>query len=835
MMTTTYDEAVPDSPAPPADEPSRSPRAGREGHTRERSPLGGFGRAALTGGLLVAAIGIVEMVAWHLHWTEVLQVREKFTPMVYNTALALAVTGVAIASSVRGPRRWLWVAGGFDVTLGLTILAQHIFGLDLQLDDLFLRAYLVGSSGHPGLMPVNAAVCFVATGAALVIWRPDAERWRAEAPTAAATVVASIAVTALFGYLVGLPVGGDWRSLITMAWPAALAMALMAASLFALTFATRTQQNAQPSGWIAVPAGAAAFVVIALAWQVFIDMGNTASVSRIEASRAALFLASMTGALLALTTWLAQHAVSRRRRAEVLTAQLREEMVLRRQAEIAVCDSERLLFQFLDAIPVGVLISEADGRPYYANRLAKSLLGASADASVTLDQLAGAHLTVGTGTEAHHPPERLPMQRACAGESSHVDDLELHRPEGVVPLEMWGTPLTDDTGQVRFGLAAFVDISQRRKTEQTLAQHAALLDIAHDVIYMKDADNCITYWNRGAEVTYGWTREQAVGRIVSSLLQTQFPMPFEAIQAILRRDGHWDGELVQHDKSGERVIVTSRFVADLNPDGTLATVMAINTDITVRKRVQAELARLAVEREELNVELKRSNDELEQFAYVASHDLSEPLRAISGPVSLLARRYQGQLDADADRFIGFAVDGCERMQTLINDLLAVSRVGRVEMTMSTVDTNALVGTVLRVLHPAVEARHGHVTSDDLPAVSGDAGQLNQLFQNLISNAIKFTPPDVEPRIHLGCQRQDDHWRFTVTDNGIGIDERHRERIFGMFKRLHTRDAYPGTGIGLAVCKKIVERHRGTLGVADGPDGRGTTFWFTIPQQQEKRA
>src|SRR6185436_8146888 len=263
--------------------------------------------------------------------------------------------------------------------------------------------------------------------------------------------------------------------------------------------------------------------------------------------------------------------------------------------------------------------------------------------------------------------------------------------------------------------------------------------------------------------------------------------------------------------------------------------MAINTDVTARKMVEAELARVAVEREELNVDLKRSNDELEQFAYIASHDLSEPLRAISGPVSLLARRYQGQLDADADRFIAFAVDGCERMQTLIDDLLAISRVGRVEMKMSTVDVNALVGAVLAAVRPAVEARHAAVTSDDLPAISGDAGQLNQLFQNLISNAIKFTPPDVEPGIHLGCQRQDDHWRFTVTDNGIGIDERHRERIFGMFKRLHTRDAYPGTGIGLAVCKKIVERHRGTLGVADGPDGRGTTFWFTIPQQQEKRA
>jgi PAS domain S-box-containing protein len=403
-----------------------------------------------------------------------------------------------------------------------------------------------------------------------------------------------------------------------------------------------------------------------------------------------------------------------------------------------------------------------------------------------------------------------------------------------VPLEMWGRPLTDDTGQVRFGLTAFVDISQRRETEQVLAQHAALLDIAHDVIYMKDAHNRITFWNRGAEVIYGWTREEAVGQVVSSLLKTEFPMPFEAIQDILRRDGHWDGELVQHTKSGERTIVVSRFVADLNPDGTVATVMAINTDVTARKRVEAELARIAVEREELNMDLKRSNDELEQFAYVASHDLSEPLRAISGPVSLLARRYQGQLDPDADRFIGFAVDGCERMQTLINDLLAVSRVGRVEMRISSVDMNTLVGTVLGAVQPAVEARHAHVTSDDLPVISGDAGQLNQLFQNLISNAIKFTPPDVEPSIHLGCQHHEDRWEFTVTDNGIGIDERHRERIFGMFKRLHTRDAYPGTGIGLPVCKKIVERHPWPDRRRRRPGRKRHHLLVHHPLQQEKR-
>jgi PAS domain S-box-containing protein len=769
------------------------------------------------------------MVAWHLHWTAVLQIRDNFTPMVYNTALALAVTGVAIAFSVRGTRRLLRVAGGFDVAVGVTLLAQHLFGWDLRLDELFVQAYLVGSSGHPGRMPVNAAVCFVVTGTALLIWRPDGRRWRAGAPTAAATVVATIAVTALFGYLVGLPVASGWRSLITMAWPTALSMIFVAASLFALAFAARPQQHAQLSGWIAMPAGAAAFAVTALAWQVFIDMGNPASVSRGDASRAVLFLAVLTAGLLALTTWLTLHATRRRRTAEELTVKLREEVIRRAQAEAFARDHEQLLFQFLDAVPVGLTITEPGGHPYFVNRHAATILGQGVE-QTDGSQLAEADQMFVAGTDELYPMERMPSVRALAGKPTHIDDMEIHRPGGDIALEWWGTPVLGDTGEVRFGLAAFVDISQRRKTEQVLAQHAALLDIAHDVIYMKDAHNRITFWNRGAEVTYGWTREEAVGQVVSSLLRTEFPMPFESIQAILRRDGHWDGELVQYTRSGERTIVVSRFVADLNPDGTVATVMAINTDVTARKRVEAELARVALEREELNVDLKRSNDELEQFAYIASHDLSEPLRAISGPVSLLARRYQGQLDADADRFIGFAVEGCERMQTLINDLLAFSRVGRVEMTMSPVDTNALVGTVLVALQPAVEARRAHVTRDDLPPISCDATQLNQLFQNLIANAIKFTPPDVEPRIHLGCRQQDDHWRFTVTDNGIGIDERHRERIFGMFKRLHTRDAYTGTGIGLAVCKKIVERHRGTIDVADGPNGCGSTFWFTIPIQ-----
>lgn len=188
-----------------------------------------------------------------------------------------------------------------------------------------------------------------------------------------------------------------------------------------------------------------------------------------------------------------------------------------------------------------------------------------------------------------------------------------------------------------------------------------------------------------------------------------------------------------------------------------------------------------------------------------------------------------------DELIGFAVDGCARMQTLISDLLAYSSLGRVEREPVEVDANALLTTVLAVLGPTIEGRGAVVTADCLPTVRGEPVQLAQLFQNLISNAIKFTAPDVTPRIHIACTRAGSTWTFYISDNGIGIDVRHRDRIFKMFKRLHSRDAYPGTGIGLAVCKKVVERHGGNIGVDDGLAQGGSTFWFTLPTNEEHQS
>jgi len=259
----------------------------------------------------------------------------------------------------------------------------------------------------------------------------------------------------------------------------------------------------------------------------------------------------------------------------------------------------------------------------------------------------------------------------------------------------------------------------------------------------------------------------------------------------------------------------------------------IDTHLTVhglRMRLEAQNRRLETEieaRRETEAALLRSNTELEQLAYVASHDMQEPLRMVASYLQLVAQRYKGQLDADADELIGYAVDGAKRMQALINDLLAYSRVGTKARPFEPTDCNRLVDIVLGNLAIAIAEMGAQITCDPLPTVKGDASQLLQLFQNLIANAIKFKRID-PVEVHIAAQAEGEFWRFSVSDNGIGIAAEYFDRIFVLFQRLHGRGDHPGTGIGLAICKKVVERHGGRITV-QSTLGEGSTFSFTIPR------
>ena len=254
-------------------------------------------------------------------------------------------------------------------------------------------------------------------------------------------------------------------------------------------------------------------------------------------------------------------------------------------------------------------------------------------------------------------------------------------------------------------------------------------------------------------------------------------------------------------------------------------VSAVQAALRLRRR-QYEIRDYLIERRHREVQLQQTNEELRQFAYVTSHDLQEPLRAVTTYVELLAERLHGQLTAETQAFMGYAVEGAQRMRALIVDLLEYSRVERQDVEGTATDGEAVLEQAVRDLRLTIAESGAIVTHDPLPTVVTVPGQLKQVIENLLSNAIKFRGP-APPRIHLAARRHGPEWVFSVRDNGIGLDPQYARRIFQMFQRLHTRREYPGTGIGLAICKRIVERHGGRIWVDSAP-GQGATFYFTLP-------
>jgi PAS domain S-box-containing protein len=403
-------------------------------------------------------------------------------------------------------------------------------------------------------------------------------------------------------------------------------------------------------------------------------------------------------------------------------------------------------------------------------------------------------------------------------------ELNARRKDGSeFPIEIMLSPLENAEGTLV--TAAVRDISGRKNAEKHLAQmegkYRGLLEAAPDAMVVVNQSGEIVLLNLQAEKQFGYRRNELLGQKVTNIIPEGFAERLvadglrSAEDALAQQIGTGI-ELYGRRRDGGEFPVELMLSPLGSVEGTLVTAAIRN--ISVRKSAEAHLLGKV---EELN----RSNEELGQFAYIASHDLQEPLRMVASYTQLLSRRYKGRLDSDADEFIAFAVDGATRMQRLIQDLLTFSRVGTKGKELLKTSSEDALQFALSNLRGAIEESGALVTHDPLPAVMADEMQLIQLFQNLVGNAIKYQNGGT-PKIHVGATNGGEQWKFSVQDNGLGIDPQYFDRIFGMFQRLHKREEFAGTGIGLAICKKIVERHGGQISVESQP-GQGSTFRFAL--------
>jgi PAS domain S-box-containing protein len=492
------------------------------------------------------------------------------------------------------------------------------------------------------------------------------------------------------------------------------------------------------------------------------------------------------------------------------------------RARQALRQAEERFGGAFEGAAVGLMLAAPDGTLLRANRALCELTGWPED------ELAGRSFT-----ELLHPDERSvdepAMHAMLAGRTERlaVERRFLTADGGVVFVRINLSVIRSPDGEPLHFVGQIEDVTDRRRMVEALvlseARYKAL--VAHlpdSTVLLFDHDLRLVLAEGDRMYAHGYDPQAIEGRLLEDVLPAE---------GFTRLEPHYraalGGEPVSFDWDSLDGTATYWVqIAPLRDDlGRIIGGMVVSRDITARRAAERAL-------EERAGELERSNAELEQFAYVASHVLSEPLRMVSSYLQLLRRRYHGRLDGDADAFIDFAVDGAARMRDLIDALLTYSRAGRGDRPLEAVDAGVVVDRVVDAVTHA-EAREARVSVAELPTVLGDEQGLGQLFQNLVGNALKFVPDDRMPEIAIAAEPADDGmWRFEVADNGIGLEPAHAERIFRMFQRLHTRDEYPGTGIGLAIAKKVVERHGGTIWAEPRPEG-GTRFVFTLPVEEAR--
>jgi PAS domain S-box-containing protein len=526
----------------------------------------------------------------------------------------------------------------------------------------------------------------------------------------------------------------------------------------------------------------------------------------------------------------------------------------RRNSERELREARDELRIILDGVADGITVQTADGVIIYANQAAAELTGyTSAETLVntTPADRARIYTLLGEDDQVLSEDQRPRARVFSTGQTaSRLLKLKFNPPlpstsssEDFRWIQLRTAPVFDERRQTKVAVNILRDVTERHNFEIEMESLAKLAESSRrrldsiisnlpGMVYENEFDPATgqqrnTYISPYAVTMFGYDADRLKNDPdLWQMLVHPDDVPAMAEELgkqlavgntgrVTYRAFRSDGRLIYCEQ-----MFTLLKDADGRPIGTAGLVL----DVSERKLAEEEAKQFAEE-------LRRSNAELEQFAYVASHDLQEPLRMITSYLQLIEQRFTGQLDSDAREFIGFAVDGAARMKSLIIDLLTYSRVQRAKLDFGLVSMKSVLDQATSNLKVTIDECQAQITSDQLPDVTANQGQMIQLMQNLIGNALKFRR-ELPPKIHISCEKGKTEWIFAVRDNGIGIEEEYKDRIFVIFQRLHGRDQHPGTGIGLAVCKKIIERHNGRIWV-ESKVGEGASFYFTLPFKMRK--
>jgi PAS domain S-box-containing protein len=772
----------------------------------------GFVRAT---SVLSFSVGALVLAGWMLRISVLTSVVPGLATMKPSTAACFILAGLGLwllrdeAKPFRGGERWGLAASGVVVAVGVLTALEYGLGANFGIDELLFRQTLLATGiAHPGRMSLATALGFTLVGLSLLLLAVH-NGWGRTRQTVA-LLGAFDGLMAFVGYMFDAGALYDVAPYSSMAAHTAVLMVMLGLGSLAArprvgVMGTITSEFL--GGLLvrrALPVVAFAPLVFGwIRWQ-----GERSGFYGREigiALNSLLTVSLLTGLLMLSAAWM-NRADERRRQAEQADLRL-----------AAIVESST------DAI-VG---KDLAGTITSWNKGARNLFGYSAQE------------VVGRSINLLIPPDRQReekdiLDRVRRGEwIESFETMRVRKGGRLVEISATISPVKDPSGRVIGASKIARDITARKIEEATLQKslvtaEQALKDLEdqkfaldqHAIVAVTDVQGTIQYVNDKFCAISGYSREELIGQNHRIINSGHHPKEFfQEMYRSLAAGKVWHAEIKNRAKEGTYYWVDTTVVPMLNAEGKPKQYVAIRADITQRKSAQQAL-------QQQTEDLVRSNRDLEQFAYAASHDLQEPLRAVVGCMQLLKARYQGKLDERGDEFIHHAVDGATRMQNLIDDLLAFSRVGTRATELQPVSCAEAVQNAIKNLSVAIETSRAEIECAPLPMVLGDLSQLSLLLQNLIGNALKFRGRRL-PHIYVGAERQNGEWVISVQDNGIGIEPQYFERIFVIFQRLHTRKEYPGTGMGLALCKKIVERHGGRIWL-DSKLGMGTTFRFTLP-------